>query len=310
MLLLLFPFTLLSGLASNYFELLVFRVAAGLAFAVFPTGVSLVAGWFPSRRMGLAQGIFGSGSTAAFASAALIAPMLAGFAGWRGSLILCSLTLPPMALIFWLTVKDPPSRSDAAKASKRSRMPILTVLKTGKAWLVVWINFAFFGLFLAATSWLPSYFVEEYGLTVGAAGTLVFYGISVGVLARPLGGLIADKIGSWKLVFSSLLILAFLMLVLGLRFGIDVSILAVLFLGWFFTFGTGSFYRLPPSWFPREVGTVVGFASTVTLLLGGLILPPTLGCLIDLTRSFMVAFAFLAAISFFNSIGGWLIRKK
>jgi len=75
-------------------------------------------------------------------------------------------------------------------------------------------------------------------------------------------------------------------------------------------FGAGALFRLPPILFPKEVGTVVGFASTLGLLFGGFILPPISGLLIDTAHSYASVFYLLAIISLVNTIAAIKIRQE
>ena len=300
-----FP-SLLTGFARNYVQIFIARLFIGFAAGTFPTGSRLVAEWFPKNRMGLAQGIFGAITAAGLAFSAFIMPTLSTIFNWRLAFILSSFTILPVAGVFGYLFKEPYTHPQNIKAEKTS----ISVLKSSQTWYISWLNFAFFGMYTGAVSWFPAYFSEEFQLSVVAAGTLVAIGLSLATIARPIGGIAGDRLRKNWLLITSTLLLAGFYFILGVRINVSTSVISVILVSWFVMFGAGALFRLPPILFPKEVGTVVGFASTLGLLLGGFILPPLQGFLIDTTHSYASVFYLLASVSLINTIAAVKIRQE
>jgi NNP family nitrate/nitrite transporter-like MFS transporter len=164
-------------------------------------------------------------------------------------------------------------------------------------------------MYTGANSWLPSYFHEQFQVSTVVAGTLISVGLVLGAFARPSGGFVADKIQKKIILIFSVLMLAVFYSVIGLGLNITLSFVAVIIVAWFVMFGAGALFRIPPLLFDKEVGTVVGMASTFGLFLGGFVMPPIEGFLIDTTHSYASVFYLLGIISLINIIGAIKIKQ-
>ncbi len=306
LLIIIFLPSILTGFTQNYVQMFIIRLIIGIGSGNFPIGARLIAEYFPKNRIGLVQGIFGGMTPAGLAFSAFIMPILTVAFSWRMAFIISSLTLLPAIGVFLYLFKGKYGAPQNIIVGKIS----FSVLKSPQIWYISWLNFAFFGMFSSAASWLPAYFSEEFQLSVMMAGTLVAMGLSLGIIARAIGGLTGDKLSkNWPMIVSTLLLSVFYFM-LSLTVNVPISVLSVFLASWFVMFGAGVLFRLPPILFPDQVGTVVGFASTFGLLFGGFILPPIQGFLIDTTHSYSSVFYLLALISLINTIAAVKIKKK
>ena len=82
-----------------------------------------------------------------------------------------------------------------ARASFRDQ---LTIVKRKHTWVMSWLYIGTFGSFIGYSAAFPLLIKTQFpAVTVGVA----FLGPLVGSLARPLGGLLADRIGGAKVTF-------------------------------------------------------------------------------------------------------------
>jgi NNP family nitrate/nitrite transporter-like MFS transporter len=303
-LILIFIPAFLTGFSADYGQLLVLRIFIGLAASVFVVGSRIISIHFEKERMGFAQGIFGGSTIAGLALSAFIMPHVSETLGVRLSFMASALLMFPFLIIFvFLALRG---RKNNTRAKTKLSF---SVLKSPITWYISWLNFGFFGMYTGATSWLPSYFSQEFTLGIVLAGGFSAVGLAIGAFMRPMGGYTGDKIKSIYLLPSATILAAFFYLLIGLKINVWVSFASFILLSAIIMFGAGALFRLPPLLFPAEVGTVVGFASTFGLLLGGFILPPIEGFTIDATSSYSVVFFMLAALSLINTIAAIKIGK-
>jgi nitrate/nitrite transporter NarK len=294
-----------TGFSQNYGQLLVSRLFIGAAAATFVIGSRIVSKYFEKERMGLAQGLLGGSTIAGLALSAFIMPSASQALGLRLSFIFSSLFVLPFLIIFVILA----IRVGKSHASSQAKLSF-SVLKSPTTWYICWLNFGFFGMYTGAISWLPSYFSEEFTLGIVLAGGFSAVGLAIGAFVRPIGGFAGDKFKSRMLLVASTLLVSLFYMLIGLRINVLISFASFILVSVFVMFGAGALFRLPPILFPSEVGTVVGFASTIGLLLGGFILPPIEGFSIDISNSYSIIFYILAIISLINTIAAYKIGKS
>ena len=300
-----FP-SFLAGFVTDYNQLFVTRILAGFGVPMFPVMSRIVANWYPRAKVGLAQGLAGGGFAGGIGAAALVMPILSAAFDWRTAFMISALPLIPITAAFWFIVKSSPARTSAAISSKTS----FRFLHNPQTWLLTVLNISFFGTFITLVAWLPSFFFVNYGLSLTEAGIFSAVGLGLGIISRPLGGITADLFGKKKTVLTSVALLTSFYVLLSTNPEFFLAVILALLIGWFTMFGAGALFSLPPILFPREVGTVIGLASTIALILNALILPPVLGFIIDLTGAFTIGFAILAALAFIGIPSAARISEK
>lgn len=193
--------TAVSGLAQNYTHLLLARVGVGLGEAGgSPPAHSMISDYYPPERRGFAMGIYSSGLHFGVLLGLLIGGLITQYFGWRMAFFAVGIPGVLFAIVFFLTVREPPrGRWDSAdhNAHKPSLRETLGVLAAYPSfWLIA------FGAGLAAfvgygsANFSPSYLMRNHGLTIGEVGTLLsLLGGGGGMAGALLGGYLADKLG-------------------------------------------------------------------------------------------------------------------
>ena len=73
--------------SNSFFWIFVSRLLMGISGAGFVVGIRMISEWFPDRRMGIAQGIYGGWGNSGAAASAFLLPWVASFfeleGGWR-----------------------------------------------------------------------------------------------------------------------------------------------------------------------------------------------------------------------------------
>jgi len=159
-----------------------------------------------------------------------------------------------------------------------------------------------FGGYIGLVSFLPLYLREAHGVTPVTAGYITAGLALLGSGARPIGGILSDRLDGGR-------VLAFLLIPVALAYGCEatqpalpvmVALLAVsmLCLG----FGNGAVFQIVALRFPREIGVVTGVIGAVGGL-GGFVLPTLLGGVREYMGTFGYGFAVLAALAAAAAVG-------
>ncbi len=284
----LIPATLL-GLVEEYWQLLLCGFFAGLSLASFSIGVGFVSRWYPPERQGAALGIYGAGSIGQ-SLAAYGSPMLAGAVGYRWGFWSFALSLAVWIFLFAVLARDPQNTARPATLQE-----ILLPLRQKESWLLSLFYFLTFGGFVAMSVYLPIFLTQGFGLTPQDAGLRTAGFVVLATVVRPMGGVLADKLGGLKVlrwVFPATFIMGtFLACPLMSTFTVGALGMAVAI-----GIGNGAVFKLVPDYFPKTVGTVTGLVGAAGGL-GGFFPPLMVGALYQLTGHYSIGFILLSCTS-------------
>lgn len=190
--------TAFCGLSQNFPQLLLARFGVGIGEAgSTPAAHALISETVEPHRRSTAMAVYGTGVPIGSLLAFVIGGSLADALGWRSAFLVMGVPGVVVALVFWLTVKDP-RRLLAPQTLARSRIPFREAVKelTGSK--------VFVDLFLCATAiaflgfgksmWTASFFIRSYGLSPGQVG--LWYGLGsglAGVFGTFAGGMLASR---------------------------------------------------------------------------------------------------------------------
>jgi NNP family nitrate/nitrite transporter-like MFS transporter len=281
----------------TYEEVLMLGIFLGMAGASFAVALPLASRWYPPEHQGAALGIAGAGNSGTVL-AALFAPTLATWYGWNNVFGLAMIPLVLTLAAYVALAKDSPDCPPPKPLSA-----YLEVLRDKDAWWFMFFYGVTFGGFVGLASSLTIYFNDQYGLSPVVAGYFTAACVFAGSLVRPIGGLVADRVGGIKSL-SLMYVLAALFL-LAVSFGLPsrwlalaLFVCAMLSLG----MGNGAVFQLVPQRFRREIGVMTGMVGMAGGI-GGFYLASSLGYSKQLTSSYqagLLIFAGLAIVALFG----------
>jgi NNP family nitrate/nitrite transporter-like MFS transporter len=244
----------LSGL-NNYPALLLMGFMLGFAGASFAVALPQAGKWYPARLQGTVLGLAGAGNVGVVIDS-LLAPRLANAYGWR---MVFGLALIPavMVLIAYLaSSKEAPGETKRRKLSDYGHL----LRDRDTHWFCFFYTVTFGGFAGLAAS-LVMYFKSTYGLSKVQAGDIAALCTLVGVMARPVGGYLADKLGgtrSLQACYSvGALMLGACAFASSLYVSVGLLLLALAALG----AGNGAVFQLLPQRFGKEIGTMTGLVG-------------------------------------------------
>jgi NNP family nitrate/nitrite transporter-like MFS transporter len=270
----------------SFTQLVVVGLFVGVSLASFASLIGLASGWYPAKRQGMALGAYGAGNIGQ-SLAAFGAPMIAHAAGVRwGFWAFGALTAGWCALFAWLA-KDPPRRGPP-----KELRDTLRPLRDRKSWVLGMFYFLTFGGFVAMAIYLPLLLTDLFGLTPQDAGLRTAGFVVVATAMRPLGGVLADRLGGRRVLAVVFPVTAAMALLLCVP-QIATVTLGALGMAAAIGLGNGAVFKLVAEYFPGAVGSVTGLVGAAGGL-GGFFPPLVLGVVKQLTGGYALGFVLLA----------------
>ena len=290
------PVYLLS-VVTAYWQFLAVGLILGIVGAAFAIGTPYCARFFPPERRGFAMGFFGAGTTGA-ALNMFVAPRLVDAYGWPMVPKVYAVALLATAVIFWLASAPDPGAGAKGGSTLRQQ---LQVLRDWRVWKLCQYYSLAFGGFTALSLWIPQYYVQEYGLGVGAAATLaIAFALPAGAL-RAVGGWLSDRHGAHNITWWVLWVAWIALFLISypstelsvktidgttsfhLAWGVLPFTLLLFVLGVVLAFGMASTFKYVSDEFSENLGAVSGIVGLAGGL-GGFLLPILWGAVLDVTR--------------------------
>jgi predicted MFS family arabinose efflux permease len=199
-------FTALCGIATNFAQMLIYRIGVGVGEAggVAPS-YALISDYFPPHQRARALAIYSLGIPIGLAAGVLFGAWIAAAVDWRAAFIAVGLAGVVIAPFFRLIVKEPP-RPVVAKPDGPGIGAVFGILARKRSfWLLAFAasmsSICGYGL----AFWTSSFLVRSYGFDLTTTsyffGSLLLIGGLSGVFA---GGWLADRMGADKGNFARL----------------------------------------------------------------------------------------------------------
>ncbi|BBZ06684.1 MFS transporter [Mycolicibacterium doricum] len=263
-----------AGSAGSYPLLLVFGFFLGIAGTIFAVGIPFANHWYEASRRGFATGVFGMGMVGT-AMSAFFTPRFVNWFGLFTTHLIIAIALALTAVLCLFMMHDSPDFTPNTDA-------VLPKLKAAAKLRVTWeMSFLYavvFGGFVAFSNYLPTYIKTIYDFSTVDAGARTAGFALAAVLARPVGGALADRIPPKYVVLTSFAGTAALALVAVFQPPPDLwSAVTFITLAVFLGVGTGGVFawvaRRSP---PKSVGSITGIVAAAGGL-GGYFPPLVMG---------------------------------
>ncbi len=291
------------ALAQSYESFLLFRLGIGAVGASFVITQYHTSVMFAPKVVGTANataagwGNAGGGAAQALMPLLLGAIVMAGVSetlGWRVALVVPGVAMLVMAFVYWRYTQDCPAGnfSELRKAGvafesggKGGWASFRAACRNHRAWLLFVTYGACFGIEIFIHNIAAVYYVEHFGLSLGAAGLAAGSFGLLALFARALGGWMSDRFAARGDLNSRVTVLFLLMIGEGLGLllfanadGIAFALIAMLCFGLFTHMACGATYALVPFVAPTALGGVagiVGAGGNVGAVLAGFLMKGT-----------------------------------
>ena len=279
---------------------IMFGFLSGCGVASFSVGIPQVSYWFPQSRQGTALGAYGGIGNLAPGIFTLLLPYAIVAWGLAGSYFAWfTFLLVGAAIYAWLArdayffqLRDQgfdsqSSRKIAAEKgeqlfpNERVWQAVITAAEEPRTWGLVALYFVSFGGFLALTAWFPTYWINLHHMDVKSAAMLGGLGFSLlAAIIRVFGGMISERIGgertavfAFAAVLAGALVLTF---VDEFSSALGGELLIALGMG----VANAAVFKMVPKYVSKAVGGAAGLVGGLGAL-GGFIIPPFLGAVVD-----------------------------
>jgi MFS transporter, NNP family, nitrate/nitrite transporter len=328
------------ALAQDFEALALARFLLGFVGAGFVIGIRLIGEWFPSREVGLAEGVYGGLGNFGASAAAMLLPALAlafgGADGWRYAVAITGVMALIYAGVFVTLARDTPEGATYFKPNKAGALEVsspadftlyliaslplygalaliawklgpsgLRLLGAPAQWLVyalvtglyfsqalrfyqvnrmvferrppeydrypfkqvALMNLAYlatFGAELAVVSMLPLFFTDTFNLSPLHGGLLASLFALMNVVARPVGGLVSDRLGRKRTLVVLLAGFAagfFTMSHIDAEWPIALAALTAMGCAFFVNAGAGAVFAVVPLIKRRMTGQIAGMTG-------------------------------------------------
>lgn len=251
---------------NTFSHLLAMSVLLGIAGASFGVALSLGSGWFPPKHKGLAMGLVGAGNVGTAVSV-LIAPPLAQAYGWQTVYGMAAVAVCIPMVVMVLYAKEPPDRE--AHTSFRGHIACLFE-KDGWAFSVIYG--VTFGGFIGLTSFLPTYYHDQFHVSKVEAGQLTMLAAFMGAALRIFGGWISDRWGGINTLTVVIVTVAITLVPCGMA-SASLAATTVLMMVCFAALGAGNgaVFQLVPLRWPLSTAVAGSMIGEIGALAGGLV---------------------------------------
>lgn len=294
-------FNILVAIAANYLQFFVFHMFRAVGSGCHLTvGTAFISNLFEAHERGKAIGTHESAVSLAGLVSPIVTLPLALLFDWRSTYLIYGSLGLVVAAVAWIFLphteisEEPgPSKSGFEQGGFNAKLLVLLLIMTIHAFV-----------FHAISAFLPLYLSTEKGIALVYLGYYVAIPSLLGLVGRPLGGYMSDKIGRRSMTLVSLASLALGIFLVVLTPGAPWLVLALAVLG----FGLHTvipvlFAFLMDLFSPQKRALLAGRINAVRHLIAGFS-PTVVGAIADYT-SFSVAFlvlAFAALANFFVTL--------
>lgn len=278
------------SMADSLMDLMISGFLIGIGGAVFSVGVTSLPKYYPKEKHGFVNGVYGAGNIGT-AVTTFAAPVLADQLGWRKTVLLF-IALLAVFVILNLLLGD--RKEPKVKTSLKDQMT--EVYKNQKLWFLSIFYFLTFGSFVAFTMYLPNFLVTHFHLEKVDAGMRTAGFIVIATLMRPIGGYLADRWNSFKILMAVFAGLTFSGILLAFTPSLFMYSVGSLMISFCAGIGNGAVFKLVPLYFSRQSGIVNGIVSMMGGL-GGFFPPLLLTSLYNITGSYSISFMALSEVA-------------
>lgn len=277
------------AMAQSYESFLLFRLGIGAVGASFVITQYHTSVMFGPRVVGTANaaaagwGNSGGGAAQALMPLLLTAVTMLGVSqamSWRVALVVPGVMMLVMAFVYWRYTQDCPAGNyDELRAggalqggeqagSKGGWASFREGCRNHRAWLLFVTYGACFGIEIFIHNIAAVYYVDKFGLSLGAAGLAAGSFGLLALFARALGGWLSDRFARGGKLNSRVTVLFVLMIGEGLGLlwfakadGVTYAVIAMLCFGLFTHMACGATYALVPFVAPKALGGVAGIVG-------------------------------------------------
>jgi len=286
-----------------YWQLFFWKIFTGVGTGTcFVAGARYIHEAIEGPRLNFAQGLYGGSILMGSGFVILAVPRIDISTGWRASFIV-SATVAAAACLLWIFA----SPAVSGRAPARGRFGELLVAP--QLWVLGLMQMASFGLAIVVGAWIVALLGTAFQMPAARAGLVGSFVLLLGIVMRPLGGVLKQWVRTRPLLAISFLLNAGGCLALGSGAqSLPLAVLAVLLVGTGCGLPYAALFTRAAALFPGRAATAMGIVNMLGIMMI-LVGAPLMGHLADWSGSLRSSFLALAAFSLFACAATPLLRR-
>ena len=284
-------------------------VGGAVNVVLWTAAVNVVGATFARTRQGIGLGFLLTSVPGGFAIAHAVTPLLATSLGWPGSFGIYGATTVIATGGFWAATRGIEIRTRTEPPDPAAFGEVLT---NRWVWAVGGLGFATFSLNLFFNSWLPTYLVDEFGLSLAQGGAFAAVFPAIGAVARITSGSISDRFMAGRrnpIVLGSFAVIVPLVALIAAVRSLVLLLLALVVAGFVTQMGLALLLPYVREFVAESVtATAVGVLNVMGFL-GAFITPVLTGWLIEMTGGYAAAFGYAFAIAAAGTLLAWVVPE-
>lgn len=288
-----------AAVSGSYVSLLASRFVGGPAIvAIWTASVNITGAVAPEEDQATAITLYATSVPLGFAVGQFATPVIANPHGWGVAMLLFGIATVLVACAFW--IGSTKGAVNGRGTARPSGAEFATVFHNRAVWGVALLAFIAISVMFIINNWMPSYFREQYQVSLAEGGLFAALFPAIGVLSRGFSGLISDRaLGGRR---KPVVVFAFLVaapatygIVVVKSIGLTLALL--LLSGFFSQIGQVLlFVYVRELVDPNVVGTALAVVNAMGFM-GGFIAPIATGALIERSGAYVSTFAVASGIA-------------
>ena len=179
---------ILIGFSNSYTAILVLKFIIGIGTGMaFIAGARYVPTFFAGKEIQRAQGVYGGSILLGSGFVIYGIPQILAAVGWHNVFMVTGAMAGLLAVLWFWFAPDTPSHTTSPKINWSN------VLANPNIWLLSMAQMGSFGAIIAAGVWVNTLLIKSIHLAPKTAGMIGSTVLLLGIISRPLGGLILGK---------------------------------------------------------------------------------------------------------------------
>lgn len=293
-----------AGTTGGYLSLLGSRLFGGLGVvAIWTASVNAVGNIAPHRTQATAITIYATSVPLGFAVGQFATPQIAERFGWAFSFPLYGSMTLVVTIAFWLVGRN--YDVNAASETSPSRSDFLAVFRQPSVWAIATLGCIGISLTFIVNNWMPTYFRDQYQLSLAQSGLFAAVFPAIGLLSRGSSGVLSDRVFGRRrkpIITVAFLVTAPAVIGIVLVGSVGLTLGLLVIAGFFSQIGLVLLYVYVRELVaPNVVGTALAVVNALGFL-GAFAAPILTGLLIEWSGGYLLAFAASGAIALFAAV--------
>jgi MFS transporter, NNP family, nitrate/nitrite transporter len=244
----------------SYSTLLIVAALAGVGGGNFASSMANINAFYPERKKGWALGLNAGGGNLGVAAIQLVGLAVLATAGKEHPRLIVAVYIPLIAIAATCAALF----MNNLTGVKNDKRAMRDVCRDGHTWIMSFLYIGTFGSFIgysfAFGQVLQVQFKDQFDTPIKAA-YLTFLGPLLGSLIRPVGGMLADRLGGAKITFWNFVAMAAaagVVLLASMQKSLPLFLIGFITLFVFSGVGNGSTYKMIPAIFRSKERLALG----------------------------------------------------